>query len=76
MIYNQEHDGSCILEGFYFTVSYAPVAGILSLCIIIEVESSEGLIIFVLDISNGFQNILFPNPAVRVYQILTDIYLD
>ena len=37
-----------------FNVSYAPVSEIRSLSIIIEIESAEGLIIFVLDISNEF----------------------
>ena len=39
---------SSILEGVYFTVSYEPVSGILSLRIIIAIASAENLIIFVL----------------------------
>ena len=46
-------------EGVDFTVSYAPVAGICSLQIIISIASAEGLILFVLDISNAFQNIIY-----------------
>ena len=33
-------DGSSMFEGVDFTVSYSPVAGIFSLCIIIEIASS------------------------------------
>ena len=43
-----------MLEGVDFTVSYEPVTYIHSLRIIIEIVSAEGLIIFVLDISNEF----------------------
>ena len=35
-----------MFEGFDFTVSYTPVAGILSLSTTNEIESSEGLLIF------------------------------
>ena len=49
-----------MLERVGFTVSYAPVAGIRSLRIIIAIESTEGLILFVLDISNNFQNTFEP----------------
>ena len=45
-----------MLEEGEFTVSYAPVAGIRSLRIIIEISSAEGLIILVLDIYNAIQN--------------------
>ena len=38
----------------YFTVSYAPVAGIFSIHIITTISSSEGPIIFVLDITDAF----------------------
>ena len=63
-----------MLEGVYFTVSYTPVADILSLCVIIEISSSGGLILFVLDISNAFQNTILPNPAEIIYLILACIY--
>ena len=43
-----------------FTVSYAPVSGIRSLQITIEIASAESLIIFVLDIYNAFQDTIFP----------------
>ena len=42
-----------MLEGVDFTVSYSPVAGIRSLCIITEIASAEGLVLFVLDVSNA-----------------------
>ena len=38
-------DGSSIIEGVDFTVSYAPLSGNISLHIIIEIASIEGLII-------------------------------
>ena len=56
-----------MIEGVEFTVSYEPVAGIRSLCIITAIASAEGLILFVLDISNAFQNTSLPNPAEIVY---------
>ena len=56
-----------IIEGVEFTVSYAPVVGIRSHWIIIAIASAEGLIIFVLWISNTFQNTILPNPAEIVY---------
>ena len=63
-----------MIEGFDFTVSYAPVAGIWSLCIIISIVSAEGLIIFVLDISNDFQNTIIPDYAEMFYLGLPHLY--
>ena len=68
-------DESSILEGVYFTVSYAPLDGISSLHIIIEISSSEVLIIFVLDVSNDFQNTILPNPEEIIYLSLPHLYL-
>ena len=51
-----------MIKGVEFTVSYAPVAGIRPLHIIIKLASTEGLIIFVLEIYNTFQNTTLPNP--------------
>ena len=51
-----------MLEGVDCTVSYSPVAGVHSLWISTEIASTEGLIIFVLDIFNDFQNTILPNP--------------
>ena len=65
-----------MLEGVDLTVSYLPVSVIHSLRIMIAIASIEGLIIFVLDISDAFQSTIFPNPAERVYLILPCIYLD
>ena len=65
-----------MIKGVYFTVSYEPVAGILSLCIIIAISYIEGLIIFVLDISNAFQNEILTNPKERVYISLLHIYME
>ena len=52
-----------MIEGVDFTVSYSHVSVIRSLCIIIEISFTEGLIIFVLDVSNAFQNTILLNPA-------------
>ena len=49
-----------MIEGVDFTVSYAPMYEILDLRIIIEISSAEGLILFVLDTSNAFQNNIYP----------------
>ena len=64
-----------VLEVFDFTVSYAPVDVICSLRIIISIASAEGLIIFVLDMSNAFQNTILPNSTERVYISLPYLYL-
>ena len=64
-----------MLEWVDLSVSYAHVAGIWSLCIILKTASAEGLIIFVLDVSNAFQNNILPNPAERFYIGLPYIYL-
>ena len=65
-----------MIEGVELTVSYAPVADIRSICIIIEIASSKGLIIFVLDIPNAIQNNILPNPAEIVYLGLPYLYLN
>ena len=69
-------DVSSMLEGVEFAVSFAPVAIILYLLIIIVIASVEGLIIIVLDISNAFQNTIPPNPEERVYLSLPYLYLE
>ena len=56
-----------MIEGCDFNLSYVPVASIHSLRIITSIASAEGIIIFVLDISNAFQNKILPNPAERYY---------
>ena len=43
-------DESYIIEGVGITVSYAQVTVIRSLYVIIDIDSAEGLIIFILDI--------------------------
>ena len=51
-----------MLEGVDFTVLYAPVTGIKYLRIIITIESEEGMIIFILDISDELRDNFLPNP--------------
>ena len=54
--------GSSMLEGVYFTVSYAPVEIIKSLIIIITIESTEGLLLL---------SWTYPMPSIILfYQIL------
>ena len=55
--------GSSVLEGVDFTLSYSPVDGISSLHILIAIASEEGLVIFVLEISDAFHNTILTNPA-------------
>ena len=69
-------DGSSIIEGADFNVPYAPVAGIRSLCVIIEIAYAEGLIVFVLDIYNDFHNTILLNPTEIVYLSLPYMNLD
>ena len=68
-------DGLYMLEVVDLSVSYAPVGGIKSLIIFITIASAEGMIIFILDISNSFQNIISPNPKERVYVSLPHLNL-
>ena len=49
------------------SVLYKPVSDIRSLCIIIDIYSAEGLIPFLLEISNTFKNTIMTNPEVMVY---------
>ena len=65
-----------MLEVVEFTFSYSPATGISSLCIITVITSVEGVIIFVLDISNSLQNTILPNPEERVYLSLPHLYLE
>ena len=65
-----------MLEEVGFTISYAPVASILYLHITIEIASAEGIIIFVLEISNDIHNTIISNPPERVYLSLPYLYLD
>ena len=66
---------SPMLKWFHFTVSCAPVACIRSLRMIISIASAKIFIIFVLGISNTFQNSILANPEEQVYPILPHIYL-
>ena len=68
-------DGSSVLEGVDYAVSYALLDVVYSLCIIISIASAEGLIIFFLDISNSIKNTILPNPEEIVYLSLPYIYL-
>ena len=68
--------GSSMIEGVDFTVSYEPVSGIRYLQIIIAIASAECLVIFVLDISNDFQNKILTNTKERVYLSLPHLYLE
>ena len=45
-----------MIEGYYLNVSYTPVSGIISICVIIYISYAEGLIIFILYISNALHN--------------------
>ena len=65
-----------MIEGVDLNISYALVADILYLCIIIAIYSAEGLIIFVLDIYNAFQNKILPNPAEIFHLSLPYLYRD
>ena len=43
---------------------------------IIEIAYAEGLLIFVLYISNAFQTTILPNPTERIYLSFPYLYLD
>ena len=69
-------DGSSMLEIVDFTISYASVAIIKSLRIIILIASAELLIMFILDIYNAFQNNILPYSKERDYHSLPRFYLE
>ena len=65
-----------MLEGVNLSVSYTPVEGTISFCIVIYIASAEGLINFVINISNTFHNTILSNTEERVYFILPHLYLE
>ena len=67
---------SSVIEVVDFNFSYSPVSIIISLFIVIAITFVECLNIFVLDISNAFENTILPNPEERVYISLPHIYLE
>ena len=59
----------------WFTVYYGPTAVTPSLCITAAIAYSEGIIIFVLEISNAFQHTILPYPEkVDLISIYLDCY--
>ena len=52
--------GSSMIEGDKFTVSYTHVSSIKYIRIIISITYAEGMIVFILDISNIFKIRLYP----------------
>ena len=56
-----------MIEGDEFTVSYTHVASIKYIRIIISITYAEGMIVFILDISNIFKNTVIPNLEEIVY---------
>jgi hypothetical protein len=68
-------DGSSMCEGIDFTSSYSPVGSIDSIRLIVALAASQGLQLFVLDISNAFQNSIIFDPLERVYITLPSFYL-
>ena len=69
-------DGSSMLEGVDFTVSYAKVAVIRPLSTIIAILYEEVLIIFVLYISNAFHNKILPNSEEMFYLSLPRLCIE
>ena len=65
-----------MLEGVEFTVSHAPMEIIKYIRIIITIAFAESMIVFILDISNAFQNTILPNPEDRVYISLQHLYME
>ena len=65
-----------MLELVEFVVSYIPVASIKSIRIIITIASAQGMIIFVLNISNSFQNNILSKSEEDVYITLPYLYLE
>jgi hypothetical protein len=61
-------DGSSMKEGVDFVNSYSPV-GSNSIRLIVALAASEGLQLFVLDISNAFQNSIIFDPMECIYYL-------
>jgi hypothetical protein len=69
-------DGSTQRENIDFTDSYSLVASIDSICLLLNLAASKGLLISIMDISNAFQNSIIFDATERVYLSLPPLYLD
>jgi hypothetical protein len=69
-------DGSTQREHIDFTDSYSPVASIDSIRLLLNLATSESLLISIIDTSNAFQNSIIFDATERVYLSLPPLYLD
>ena len=65
-----------MIKGTDFTVSHASVSIIKYLQIIIDIELTKGVIIFISNISNEFHNTILNNPQEHILLSLPDLYLE
>ena len=68
-------DGSRMVAGIDFDLSYAPVIDGDSLMLMIAIATSKKMIFYFLDISNAFQSNIIHNPAKRQYIRLPTLYM-
>ena len=64
-----------MIEGVYFSISYATVYIINLIRFIISIETSEGMITIMLDIYNDFNNTIIKNPQEFILINFSYIYL-
>ena len=65
-----------MFELIIISVSYAPVTSVTSIIIIVAISSVEGLIVFILDISNALQDTIILNIKEMFYLVLPYLYLE
>ena len=68
-------DGSRMVVGIDYDLSYAPVIDGDSLLLMISVATSKGMIFYFLDISNAFQSNIIHDPRRRHYLHLPSLYM-
>ena len=68
-------DGSRMIEGIDFDLSYAPVIDGNSLMLMIALATSKGMVFYFLDISNAFQTNVIHDPTKRHYIHMPSMYM-
>ena len=69
-------NGSKMVQGQDFTVSYAPAVDADSFRLAISIVASDEIILVFIDASNAFQTNVISDPNKRVYITLPTMYLE
>lgn len=67
-------NGSTMIEGLDFFISYAPIANIIAIHTIIDIEAMQYKRLYTLDIVNAYQSNYIDNPSNRHYMRLPYLY--